>query len=329
MGAAAIGDAISALRAGGRVLVAGELVKEEVVVDGTVITANHDQPWFAGRTLGFRTVDTVARQPGASIADPSPEAIAGELLRLAGVAGGGFGILPAAPTTVSRDAVLPRFAEDEGLVLVDYGDLVHHLWLTVPLVDAGVQAPVPTNAGTFEGHVFTSLVDGLEHLALVLGDVTGGSVVTRVHSECLTGDVFGSLRCDCGEQLSLALDRVAAEGSGVVVYVRGHEGRGIGLAEKLSAYRLQDAGRDTVEANLELGHGVDERHYGVAAQVLSLLGIASVVLLTNNPAKVAGLVDLGTNVVGRLPLWSEPTLDNGRYLQTKRSHLGHLGPEVE
>ena len=328
MGAAAIGDAISALRAGGRVLMAGEPTKGEVVAAGTVVAAEHDRPWFAVRTLGFRTVGMAARRPGASIADPSPETIAGELLRLAGVAGGGFGVLPAVSTMVSRDAVLPRFADDEGLVLVDYWDLVHHLWLTVPLVSAGAQAPVPTNAGAFEGHVFTSLVDGLEHLALVLGDVAGGSVVTRVHSECLTGDVFGSLRCDCGEQLSLALARVAAEGCGVVVYVRGHEGRGIGLAEKLRAYRLQDAGRDTVEANLELGHSVDERHYGVAAQVLSLLGIASVVLLTNNPAKVAGLVDLGIDVVGRLPLWSEPTAENRRYLETKRSHLGHLGPEV-
>ena len=278
--------------------------------------------------MGFRTVGRAARRPGASIADPLPETIAGELLRLAGVSGGGFGVLPAVPTTVSREAVLPRLADDEGMVLVDYWDLVHHLWLTVPLVSAGAHAPVPTNAGTFEGHVFTSLVDGLEHLALVLGDVGSGGVVTRVHSECLTGDVFGSLRCDCGEQLSLALAQVAAEGCGVVVYVRGHEGRGIGLDEKLRAYRLQDAGRDTVAANLELGHGVDERHYGVAAQVLSLLGVASVVLLTNNPAKAAGLVDLGIDVVGRLPLWSEPTAENGRYLETKSSRLGHLGPEV-
>jgi 3,4-dihydroxy 2-butanone 4-phosphate synthase/GTP cyclohydrolase II len=328
VGAAAISDAISALRAGSRILVAGGPAKGEVVADGTVVTAERDRPWFAVRTLGFRTVGPAARRPGASIADPSPETIAGELLRLAGVAGGGFGVLAAARTTVSRDAVLHRFADDEGLVLVDYEDLVHHLWLTVPLVEAGAHAPVPTHAGTFEGHVFTSLVDGLEHLALVLGEVTGGSVVTRVHSECLTGDVFGSLRCDCGEQLSLALDQVVSEGSGVVVYVRGHEGRGIGLAEKLRAYRLQDAGRDTVEANLELGHGVDERHYGVAAQVLSLLGIGSVVLLTNNPAKISGLVDLGIDVVGRLPLWSEPTLDNGRYLETKWSHLGHIGPEL-
>ena len=328
MGVAAISDAISALRVGGRVLIADGLAKGEVTADGMIVAAKHDRPWFAARTLGFQTVGPAARRPGVSIADPSPETIAGEVLRLAGVSGGGFGVLPAARTIVSRDAVLPRFAEDEGLVLVDYGDLVHHLWLTVSLVEARAQAPVPTNAGTFDGHVFTSLVDGLEHFALVLGDVSGGSVMTRVHSECLTGDVFGSLRCDCGEQLSMALDRVASERRGVIVYVRGHEGRGIGLAEKLRAYRLQDSGRDTIEANLELGHSVDERHYGVAAQVLSLLGIASVVLLTNNPAKVAGLTELGIDVVGRLPLWSEPTLDNDRYLATKRSHLGHLGPDA-
>ncbi|MDP7117213.1 MAG: GTP cyclohydrolase II [Acidimicrobiales bacterium] len=187
---------------------------------------------------------------------------------------------------------------------------------------------MPTSVGTFEGHVFTSLVDGLEHLALVLGDVAGEDVVARVHSECLTGDVFGSRRCDCGAQLEMSLERIAEEGRGVVVYLRGHEGRGIGLAEKLRAYRLQDEGLDTIEANLELGHAADERNYAVAAQVLSNLGVESVVLLTNNPAKVGGLTELGVRVVGRLSLWSEPTVENERYLSTKRSRLGHLDPEV-
>lgn len=207
-------------------------------------------------------------------------------------------------------------------------DLEHLLRPSVTLVSEGGSAPVPTRVGTFEGHVFTSLVDGLEHLALVLGDVVGDDVVTRVHSECLTGDVFGSRRCDCGDQLEMSLKHIAEEGRGVVVYLRGHEGRGIGLADKLRAYRLQDEGLDTIEANLELGHAADERHYGVAAQVLSHLGVQSVVLLTNNPAKVGGLAELGVRVAGRLPLWSEPTAENERYLSTKRSRLGHLEPDV-
>lgn len=207
-------------------------------------------------------------------------------------------------------------------------DTEHQFRPGTKFVFEGGSAPVPTSVGTFEGHVFTSLVDGLEHLALVLGDVAGEDVVTRVHSECLTGDVFGSRRCDCGAQLEMSLERIAEEGRGVVVYLRGHEGRGIGLAEKLRAYRLQDEGLDTIEANLELGHAADERNYGVAAQVLSHLGVESVVLLTNNPAKVGGLTELGVRVVGRLSLWSEPTVENERYLSTKRSRLGHLDPEV-
>ena len=207
-------------------------------------------------------------------------------------------------------------------------DIEHLLRPSVTLVSEGGSAPVPTRVGTFEGHVFTSLVDGFEHLALVLGDVAGDEVVTRVHSECLTGDVFGSRRCDCGAQLEMSLERIADEGRGVVIYLRGHEGRGIGLAEKLRAYRLQDEGLDTIEANLKLGHAADERHYGVAAQVLSHLGVLSVVLMTNNPAKVEGLSELGVRVAGRLPLWSEPTAENERYLLTKRSRLGHLAPDA-
>lgn len=202
------------------------------------------------------------------------------------------------------------------------------LWSEATLLSEDGTAPVPTRFGTFEGRVFASLVDGLEHLALVLGDVAGEAVLTRVHSECLTGDVFGSRRCDCGAQLEMALERISEAGRGVVVYLRGHEGRGIGLAQKLHAYRLQDEGLDTIEANLKLGHAADERHYGVAAEVLSRLRVASVELLTNNPAKVSGLAELGVRVVGRLPLWSEPTVENERYLSTKRSRLGHLADDL-
>ncbi len=324
MGFAAVDDAVAVLRAGGMVLVAG-------LGDGAgaaVVAPGHDRVWFAANTLGYQAVGTVGHHAGGFVARPSPESSAAELLRMSGREAGGVGILPPIRTTVSSDAVLPRFADDEGLVLIDVNDLVHHLWCNSRLVRADGTASVPTRSGMFDGRVFTSLVDGLEHIALVMGDVTGDSVVTRVHSECLTGDVFGSLRCDCGAQLEMALDRIAELGRGVVIYVRGHEGRGIGLAGKLGAYRLQDGGLDTVEANLEMGHVVDARHYGVAAQIISLLGIASVVLLTNNPEKVAGLADLGVEVAGRSALWTEPTDQNIRYLETKRSRLGHVPPEV-
>ena len=156
------------------------------------------------------------------------------------------------------------------------------------------------------------------------GEVGGENVLTRVHSECLTGDVFGSLRCDCGAQLKEALRCIADEGRGVLIYLRGHEGRGIGLGEKLRAYRLQDQGLDTAEANLELGHQIDERRYEVAAQVLSHLGVRSVVLMTNNPEKMQALEDLKVEVVGRRSLWSGSTKENDRYLATKRDRLGHF-----
>ncbi len=192
------------------------------------------------------------------------------------------------------------------------------------LVVSSGSAPVPTGFGVFAGQSFTSFPDGLEHLAMSPGEVGGENVLTRVHSECLTGDVFGSLRCDCGAQLKEALRCIADEGRGVLIYLRGHEGRGIGLGEKLRAYRLQDQGLDTAEANLELGHQIDERRYEVAAQVLSHLGVRSVVLMTNNPEKMQALEDLKVEVVGRRSLWSGSTKENDRYLATKRDRLGHF-----
>ena len=324
MGSAAVDDAVARLRSGGMVLVAGW----SDGVGAVVVASGHERDWFEANTLGYVAVETAGQHAGRLVARPSPESAAAELLRMSGRSGGGLGILPPVQTTVSSDAVLPRFADDEKLVLIEVDDLVHYLWCNVQLVEANGSAPVPTRFGTFDGQVFTSLVDGLEHIAFVTGDVAGDSVVTRVHSECLTGDVFGSLRCDCGAQLEMALEHIAELGRGVVIYVRGHEGRGIGLAEKFGAYRLQDDGLDTVEANLKLGHPVDARHYGVAAQIISLLGIDSVVLLTNNPEKVAGLVDLGVEVAGRSALWTKPTAQNLHYLETKRSRLGHVPPEV-
>jgi 3,4-dihydroxy 2-butanone 4-phosphate synthase/GTP cyclohydrolase II len=171
---------------------------------------------------------------------------------------------------------------------------------------------------------YESVLDRTDHVALVRGDLgNGDDVLVRVHSECLTGDVFGSLRCDCGPQLDAALEAVAKEGRGVVLYMRGHEGRGIGLMHKLQAYQLQDHGSDTVDANLELGLPADARDYGIGAQILVDLGIRTMRLLSNNPAKRAGLEGYGLEIVGRVPLPVHPTPENLRYLRTKRDRMGH------
>ncbi len=186
-------------------------------------------------------------------------------------------------------------------------------------------ARIPTEYGDFTAVGFESDSDGSHHIALVRGEVSGAAeVLVRVHSECLTGDVFGSQRCDCGPQLRAAMEAVAEEGLGVVLYSRGHEGRGIGLMRKLEAYGLQDAGRDTVQANEDLGLPVDARDYGLAASVLAELEVASVRLLTNNPEKQAGLEAHGVAVTKRVPLETAPTTENRGYLATKASKLGHL-----
>ncbi len=170
-----------------------------------------------------------------------------------------------------------------------------------------------------------SLLDGQEHLAFVAGELSSkDSVLVRVHSECLTGDVFGSLRCDCGPQLEAAVRRIGEEGVGVIVYLRGHEGRGIGLTHKLRAYNLQDSGRDTVDANVDLGLPVDSREYGIGAQILVELGVTKMRLMTNNPAKYGGLEGYGLDIVGRVPLELAPNPENVDYLRTKRERMGHL-----
>jgi 3,4-dihydroxy 2-butanone 4-phosphate synthase/GTP cyclohydrolase II len=187
---------------------------------------------------------------------------------------------------------------------------------------------VPTRHGDFTCHAWRSTIDGSEHLALVRGDVSGPEpVLVRVHSECLTGDVFGSARCDCGSQLDDAMGEIAREGRGAIVYLRGHEGRGIGLAHKLMAYNLQDQGRDTVDANLELNLPVDTREYGIGAQILLELGVQRLRLMTHNPAKFRGLAGYGIEITERVELPLRPTAHNIAYLNTKRSRLGHMLPE--
>jgi 3,4-dihydroxy 2-butanone 4-phosphate synthase/GTP cyclohydrolase II len=226
---------------------------------------------------------------------------------------------------MQRRPQLEQFATEHGLVLVTIADLIRYRRHREKLVRRVSEARIPTKYGDFTAHVFASLLDDAEHLAFVRGEVAGhDDVLVRVHSECLTGDVFGSLRCDCGVQLDHALERVASEGRGVVVYLRGHEGRGIGLGHKLRAYSLQDQGRDTVEANLELGFPADSREYGIGAQILVDLGVTTMRLMTNNPAKYGGIEGYGLEIVERVPMHTPPNAENIAYLRAKQKKLGHL-----
>ncbi len=216
------------------------------------------------------------------------------------------------------------FAEEHGLAIISIADLVAYRRRHETQVKRVAEARIPTDHGDFRAVGYDSLLDGIEHVALVRGEIgTGEDVLVRVHSECLTGDVFGSRRCDCGPQLNAALAAVAEAGRGVVLYVRGHEGRGIGLMHKLQAYQLQDGGTDTVDANLELGLPADARDYGTGAQILVDLGVKSMRLLSNNPAKRDGLEGFGLEIVGRVPLPTLATPENLRYLKTKRDRMGH------
>jgi len=227
--------------------------------------------------------------------------------------------------TMARLPELERFASEHGLRLISIADLIRYRRHREKLVRRISEARIPTKYGEFTAYVFESLLDGTEHMAFVRGEVAGKpNVLVRVHSECLTGDVFGSIRCDCGVQLDLALEHVALEDQGVIVYLRGHEGRGIGLGHKLRAYTLQDQGRDTVEANVELGFPIDSREYGIGSQILVDLGISTMRLMTNNPAKYGGLEGYGLEIVERVPLRSHPTDENIAYLRAKQEKMGHL-----
>ena len=227
--------------------------------------------------------------------------------------------------TMMRLPALRRFADAHGLALVSIADLIDYRRRTETRVMRVAEVRMPTEYGLFTAIGYKAAFDGAENVALVYGEIGDGEdVLTRVHSECLTGDVFGSLRCDCGPQLQAALRRVAEEGRGVVLYIRGHEGRGIGLMQKLRAYELQDRGRDTVDANLDLGLPADGRDYGTGAQILADLGIRTMRLLTNNPAKRTGLEEYGLRVLGRVPLLIPSNPENVRYLRAKRDRMGHL-----
>ena len=228
--------------------------------------------------------------------------------------------------TMKRGPELRAFADEHGLAMISIENLVRHRRRHERLVERVAETRLPTRYGDFTVLGYRITVDGSEHIALVHGDISDAEnrpVLTRVHSECLTGDVFGSDRCDCGPQLDEAMRRITTEGRGVVIYLRGHEGRGIGLVAKLQAYQLQDGGRDTVDANLDLGLPADSRHYGTATQVLRDLGVTHVRLMTNNPDKTANLEEFGVHVAERVPLEVHPNDHNIAYLLTKRDRMGH------
>ncbi len=232
--------------------------------------------------------------------------------------------------TMSRLPELKKFAKQHSLVISSIARLIEYRRHHERLVERMGSANVPTEWGNFECVAYRSTIDGIEHLAFVLGDLsTPEPVLTRVHSECLTGDVFGSRRCDCGPQLATAMGAVQSHGRGVVVYLRGHEGRGIGIGHKIRAYSLQDEGLDTVDANLELGLPIDSREYGIGAQILADLGARELRLMTNNPAKYGGIAGYGLRIVERVSIITESTPENSSYLATKRDRLGHLLNETE
>jgi 3,4-dihydroxy 2-butanone 4-phosphate synthase/GTP cyclohydrolase II len=235
--------------------------------------------------------------------------------------------------TMKRGPQLREFCDEHGLKLISIEQMVHHRRRTESHVQRLAHTTLPTSRGDFTAFGYRITVDDSEHVALVYGDpadlATDEPVLTRVHSECLTGDVFGSKRCDCGPQLDEALDLIVTEGRGVVIYLRGHEGRGIGLLAKLQAYQLQDGGRDTVDANLDLGLPADARHYGAATQILRDLGVRSVRLLTNNPDKTSSLESYGIPVAERVALTPRPNDHNLAYLLTKRDRMGHHFGDLE
>jgi 3,4-dihydroxy 2-butanone 4-phosphate synthase / GTP cyclohydrolase II len=264
--------------------------------------------------------------PGGVLRRPGHTEAAVDLARLAGLTPAG--VLAEIVNDDGTMARLPRlreFADEHGLALISIEQLIGYRRQHERVVDRVVETSLPNEFGEWRAVGYQNSVDGTEHLALVLGDLAapGPDPLVRMHSECLTGDVFGSHRCDCGTQLEAAMAAIAAEGRGVVLYLRGHEGRGIGLLSKLRAYQLQDLGADTVDANTELGLPVDAREYSTGAQMLTDLGVYSLRLLTNNPAKVDGLAGFGITVTGRVSLPSLPTAHNLRYLTAKRDRLGH------
>jgi 3,4-dihydroxy 2-butanone 4-phosphate synthase/GTP cyclohydrolase II len=249
-----------------------------------------------------------------------------DLMRLAGVYPAGvLSEIVNDDGTMRKGEELERFATEHDLVMISIDDLVAYRWRTEVLVTREATATLPTKFGEFDLVGYRSHTDHSPHIALTMGDIAGrDDVLTRVHSVCLTGDVFGSLRCDCGSQLDESMRLIAQEGEGCIVYNAAHEGRGIGILAKIAAYDLQEQGLDTVDANRQIGHADDARHYGVDAQIIHDLGMRSVRLMTNNPDKVDQLERYGVTVTAREPIWVGETVENRTYLETKTARMGHI-----
>jgi 3,4-dihydroxy 2-butanone 4-phosphate synthase/GTP cyclohydrolase II len=289
-----------------------------LLADGTSTPQNFSRP---GHVVPLRAKEGgVLRRPGHTEA-------AVDLARMAGLRPAGVlceVVSQKDEGDMARRDELEVFAADHDLTLITIADLIAYRRRFEKQVERVAEARIPTAHGTFRAVGYDSKLDGIEHVALVYGEIGDGeNILVRAHSECLTGDIFGSMRCDCGPQLEASLAAVAEEGRGVVVYIRGHEGRGIGLMHKLQAYQLQDGGADTVDANLALGVPADARDYGTGAQILIDLGVKSMRLLTNNPDKRVGLEGYGLRVVDRVGLPVMPNPENLRYLRTKRDRMGH------
>ena len=271
-----------------------------------------------------------AREGGVLVRAGQTEAIV-DLCRLAGLYPSAVCCeMMNADGTMSRLPNLKRFATRHKVKIISVDQLIAYRKQKERLIERVAETVIPTQYGEWKTIAYKSAIDADEHIALVMGDVAdSGPVLVRVHSQCLTSDVFGSLRCDCGEQLETAMSMIAKEGRGVIVYMR-QEGRGIGLHNKLRAYALQDQGMDTVEANHALGFAADRRDYGIGMQILIDLGVTDIRILTNNPSKRAGLEGYGLNLVERVPIEIKPNAHNVRYLETKRTKLGHqLEPHQE
>ena len=270
-------------------------------------------------------ISPLVAKPGGVLRRAGHTEAASDLARLAGMNAAGVLIeVMNADGTMARLSDLRAFAQKHSLRLCSIADLIAYRRRSERLIEKMEEVDMPTDFGSFRLHLYRSVLDGTHHIALVKGKISPDTpILVRVHSECLTGDIFASRRCDCGSQLHAAMERVEQEGAGVIIYMRGHEGRGIGLHGKIQAYKLQEEGLDTVEANLKLGFPMDLRDYGIGAQIISDLGVRKIRLMTNNPRKIIGLEGHHLEIVEQVPIKQEPNEHNARYLETKKTKLGH------